>query len=340
MIFKIKDTRKTIISVLFSISFLWTMLWSCAWAETLKVGAQQRYKTPAAAIQAARDFDLIQIEAGEYINDFAMIEQKHLTIEGILGPKGERPHLIATTRPKNGKAIWVIRGQEITIRNIVFSGARVGDKNGAGIRLEKGSLLLENSYFHHNEMGILTADNPDINLTIRNSEFAQNIQEYPLTGKLSHNIYAGLIHSFILEDSYIHGARYGHNVKSRAASSLIKNNRIRDGEGIGSSYLIDLPNGGVAHIEGNILFQNRDSQNNAMISFGAEKYRHKKNSLNITRNKVRNERNNAIFIRRHFDSDFHEKDNGLPKGMDKQEERWDKKGFFRKLIFDIKKAIK
>lgn len=333
------DLRKPGMSFLFLNLCLLIACLNSARADTLNVGPDHAYKTPSAAIGAARDFDHILIEAAIYKDDFAIINQKHLILEGKLGSNGERPHLMALNRPKNGKAIWVINGQDITIRNLEFSGAHVIDRNGAGIRLQKGSLLLENSYFHHNEMGILTANNSAITLSILACEFDSNMQDYPLTGKLSHNIYAGLIKQLTVKDSFIHGAQYGHNVKSRAAHTLIKDNRIHDKSGVGSSYLIDIPNGGIVHIEGNDLFQGKDSKNNAMISFGAEKFRHEDHRLSVIGNTVKNHRNNAVFVRRYFQSDYAQRGNHLPEDLMPQEERWDKKGFFRKLINDIKKAI-
>jgi hypothetical protein len=63
--------------------------------------------------------------------------------------------------PPNGKGILVAQGN-VTIENLSFSGATVGDANGAGIRYEGGNLVVIDSYFHDNQMNLLAANNvPD-----------------------------------------------------------------------------------------------------------------------------------------------------------------------------------
>ena len=58
-----------------------------------------------------------------------------------------------------GKAIWVIKGNNTRVANIEFSGAKVRDKNGAGIRQEGINLTVMGCYFHDNENGILAGRN-------------------------------------------------------------------------------------------------------------------------------------------------------------------------------------
>lgn len=174
-------------------------------AKTWLVGPDFLLKKPSEAIKRAEDGDIIKIVAGIYENDYGIIDQNNLILEGVNG----FAHLKSSGPIPGGKAIWVTNGNNITIRNIEFSGAKVPDKNGAGIRLQRGALILDNCYFHDNEMGILTAGRPNINLLIKNSEFSRNTQNYPVTGKLSHNIYVGMIAEFIMENSISRGARYG-----------------------------------------------------------------------------------------------------------------------------------
>ncbi len=52
--------------------------------------------------------------------------------------------LIADGKSAEGKAIWVIRNGDFHIENIEFRGARASDRNGAGIRFERGKLCLRN----------------------------------------------------------------------------------------------------------------------------------------------------------------------------------------------------
>lgn len=281
-------------SIWLAVIFIWASTVS-GQARVWLVGPDFMLKTPAAAIARAKDGDTIKILAGLYENDHAVIKQDNLTITGVNG----FAHLKSTGRIPGGKAIWVVTGNNIIIKNIEFSGARVPDKNGAGIRLERGSLTLDNCYFHDNEMGLLTANNPNISLVIKNSEFSRNVQDYTRTGRLSHNIYVGQIDRFVMENSISRGAIYGHTVKSRARNSIIRNNRIFDEGDISASYLIDIPNGGVALIENNYLYRNKGAQNNVLISYGAEGMKYDRNALTIKYNIAINEGGIAFLLRNH-----------------------------------------
>ncbi len=63
-----------------------------------------------------------------------------------------------------GKGIFVIKGGNVTIENLGFFGARVRDRNGAGIRLERGRLKVVRCVFEGNENGILTSNNSSVEL--------------------------------------------------------------------------------------------------------------------------------------------------------------------------------
>ena len=66
--------------------------------------------------------------------------------------------LDAAGQASQGKAIWVIQGDDTTVESVVFTGAAVVDKNGAGIRQEGKNLTVRRCYFHDNEDGILAGD--------------------------------------------------------------------------------------------------------------------------------------------------------------------------------------
>lgn len=320
--------RRGLLSVVFAINLLIPHMVE---ARILFVGPQWSYKVPSQAIKAAKDGDTIRIEPGLYESDYATITRNNLTIEG----NGGVAHMRAVQHIPNKKAIWIIRGDNTTIRNIEFSNAHVRDKNGAGIRHENGSLFIEDCYFHHNEMGILTSNKGGLSLTIRRSEFSLNTQDYPKTRKLSHNIYVGQIDMFTMENSKAHSAHFGHNVKSRAKKNIIKNNFIYDSLENVSSYLIDIPNGGEALIEANFLLQSANAENTAMISYGAEGMKHEKNSLKIYNNEVVNEHRNGILLRNHssYTADF--ENNKFSGNPDKEYvERGDG------ILFTLKKAVK
>lgn len=260
-------------------------------AMVLKVGPGQKYDVPSKAAKAARDGDTVEIAAGIYVGDVAEWYAHNLTIRGV----GGRAHMNAKGKSLGGKATWVIIGNNATIENMEFSNSRVRDRNGAGIRLEGRSLTVRNSYFHDNQMGILTGAKKDSDILIEGSEFARNIVDYKKTGSLGHNIYIGQVRSFTLRNSYVHSAAWGHNVKTRAAETRLLYNRIIDGRDGSSSYLVDLASGGRAWLVGNVIQQGKNADNWAIVSFGAEK-RAVSDQIALINNTIINSRGSGIFL--------------------------------------------
>jgi hypothetical protein len=237
-------------------------------ARVLRVGPGRSYATPSAAEADAQDGDVIEIDAGEYLDDVAVWRQNGLTLRGVGGRAHMRATQIIPYQPgndqANGKGIWVTRGANLRVENIEFSGARVPDQNGAGIRAEGNGLWICNSYFHDNENGILGGGGE---VRIEYSEFDHNgLGEYGKT----HNIYIVGTSRFILAHSYSHHAYIGHNVKTRARENHILYNRIMDEADGQSSYAVDVPNGGLTLLLGNLVQQGVNTDNSTAISYGAE----------------------------------------------------------------------
>jgi hypothetical protein len=226
---------------------------------TLNVGAGQAYSTLSAAIAASRDGDVVAVQAGTYVNDFATIN-KDITIVGV----GGMANFVATVAPPNGKGIFVTQS-DVTIQNLSFSGTAVADGNGAGIRYEGGNLVIIDSDFHNNQMNLLANGAPDGTIRIVGSEFGATRS----SDALNHNLYVGNIASLVVDNSYFHDAVDGHQIKSRAQSTTITNSRIYDGSGDGS-YTIDLPNGGIGVIRDNVIQQGASSDNPNIIAYGEE----------------------------------------------------------------------
>ena len=250
--------------------------------KVLQVGLGKAFLLPSIAAQFAKDGDTIEIDAGLYEKDAAIWKQNNLTLRAING----RAHLKANGAQAEGKGIWVIKGNNVTVENIEFSGAKVSDGNGAGIRIEGTGLTIRNCYFHDNENGVLSGSNPNSDIIIEYSEFARNGAGSGQT----HNIYIGAVRSFTLRYSYSHHAHIGHNVKSRAARNLILYNRIMDEETGDSSYGIDLPSGGLSFVIGNEIQQGPLTDNSAIVSYGAEGLGHPINALYLVNNTIVNDR--------------------------------------------------
>jgi hypothetical protein len=235
-----------------------------AQARVLHVGPGQEYRRPCQAIAVARAGDRIEIDARgnrSYRGDVCAWSTNRLTIVGVHG----RAHIDAAGHNSEGKAIWVIAGNDTTIDNIEFSGARVPDQNGAGIRQEGANLLVEHCYFHDNQEGILAGDNPASNIVIDSSVFARN----GAGDGFSHNIYINHVRSFTLRFSYSTDARVGHLVKSRALRNYILYDRL-SGERGTDSYELDLPNGGLSYVIGTVIEQGPNTQNPNMLAYGEE----------------------------------------------------------------------
>lgn len=230
-------------------------------AAVRSVGPGQPYAKPCQAFAAAQDGDVIEIDAsGNYDGDVCVIYRNNLTIRGVNG----RARIDAAGKYAQGKGIWVVAGDNIVVENIEFSGARVPDRNGAGIRLDSGNLTVRNCVFHHNETGILGGFYGRV--LIEHSEFYDN----GYGDGQSHNIYLNAgVAEFTLRYSASRRAIAGHLVKSRAAKNFILYNRLTQETGTGS-YEIDLPNGGQAYVIGNIVQQGDTTQNRGMLTFGLE----------------------------------------------------------------------
>ncbi|MCA9522545.1 MAG: right-handed parallel beta-helix repeat-containing protein [Myxococcales bacterium] len=259
---------------------------------TMRVGPTRAIKTPSAAAKLAVDGEVIEIDAGLYPGDVAVFTQNNLTLRGV----GGFAHLRADGKNAQGKAIWVIQGDDVTLEWIEFSGATVPDQNGAGIRQEGTNLTVRHCYFHDNEDGILAGDNVDSEILIEYSEFARN----GFGDGKSHNLYINHVKRLTFQFNYSHHAKIGHNLKSRAYENVIQYNRIMD-EGDGtSSYAIDLPNGGTAIILGNLIQQGAQTDNSTMVSFGAEGLSNPLQALYVVHNTLVNDRpsgGNFLFVK-------------------------------------------
>ena len=139
-------------------------------AKVIRVGPRHSVTTVAEAARIAQDGDVVEIEAGVFTDDVASWPQDDLTIRAI----GGRARMVSRGASAEGKAIWVIKGNRVVIENIEFAGMRVADRNGAGIRFEGGKLTVRNCLFERNQMGLLTWNSEQAELTVENSEFRDN----------------------------------------------------------------------------------------------------------------------------------------------------------------------
>jgi hypothetical protein len=257
-----------------------------AQAATLAVGPSSAHKTPCSAFAAAANGDTVTIDAkGSYSGDVCFVNPNNLIIRGVNG----RPKIDAAGRAAGGKGIWAIAGNNVTVENIEFTGAKVNDRNGAGIRLDGVGLTVRGSYFHDNENGILTSNNGGA-IVIENSEFGRN----GYGDGYSHNVYVGRVDSLIFVGNYSHDANVGHNLKTRAQTNVIKYNRFSSAKagapGAGSpSYEIDIPNAGSSWVVGNVIQQPAGPNNPGILTYGTEGATNRGSDLYVVNNTFLND---------------------------------------------------
>jgi len=253
-------------------------------ATVWRVGPSGPLTRIADAARRAKDGDVVEIEAGDYHGDVASWSQKRLTIRGVNGAA----RLFAAGEIAEGKAIWVFKHGHFDVSNIDFIGARASDRNGAGVRLERGRLHLRGCLFWDNEMGLLTAGIPyaqNTSLEIEASEFAYS----HVRGRWGHNLYVGAIDRLRVSGSYFHHAYRGHLLKSRAAVNEILFNRLTDESGGTASYEANFPNGGRVLMVGNIVQQQQATENGIMVSYGEEGYSWPDNEFVLASNTLVND---------------------------------------------------
>jgi len=245
----------------------------------LKVGPGHIYRTPSEAAAVAQDGDRIEIIPGRY-TDCAVWKANDLVIEGT------GPGVVIADKTCMGKGIFVLEGDNTTVRNLTLTGASVPDENGAGIRLDRGSLSVIGVKFIGNQNGIL-GGNPGAKVTIINSDFEGN----GFCGRYcAHAIYIGAVDLLRVAHSRFFNTRQGHSIKSRALRTEVIDCNIADGPDGTSSYLIDAPNGGALVVRDNTLEKGPRSENhNTAIAIGEEGVTHPTPEILITNNNFRND---------------------------------------------------
>ncbi len=241
---------------------------SSAAAATLQAGPTRTYKTPCAAIAAAKAGDVIEVDAGRYDGDTCAWSTDDLTVRAVGGRAKIDDTKVAVSQKKG---IFVITAPNATVEGFELSGAAISaadGNNGAGIRHQGQNLTVRDCYFHDDQDGILGAPPADGQGTviIERSEFSHN----GAGDGYSHNMYLNHYASFTLRYSYSHDANVGHLVKTRAHQNFILYNRLTDETGGKASYELDVPSAGKTYVIGNVIEQASTTQNPNIVSYGEE----------------------------------------------------------------------
>jgi hypothetical protein len=247
-------------------------------AEIIQVSPNSDVRTIAQAAAMAKDGDTVVIAPGDYYGDVATWTQDRLTIRA---GAGGRVRVIAAGSQADGKGIWVVNGGKVTIEDIAFRGARAPGHDGAGLRLEKGQLLLRRCTFTDNENGVVAVDG-DATLDIENSEFGDNGDG----SGANHTLSVGSIASLKVSGSYFHHARRGSLLSSRARDNLVLSNRFTDELGGQSGEELAFPSGGQVWLIGNIIEQAATTTSPVIISYGADSHAAPVNALYLASNTI------------------------------------------------------
>jgi hypothetical protein len=167
------------------------------------------------------------------------------------------------------KATLVLRGRSASVDGLVFVNVRVADGNGAGIRLQQGDLNVAYTRFADGQCGILSHNDPAASISIDHSTFS-GLGKDP-DGNGAHSLYIGDYGRLSVTRTRFERGTGGHYLKSRAARIEVVDSSFDDSHGRRTNYLIDLSNGAVGRIAGNIFVHGLGKENHTtMITVAPE----------------------------------------------------------------------
>ncbi len=228
-----------------------------ALAEVLTVARDGSgdHRSIARAVAASEHGDTIRILPGTYSAVDVSIPHD-LTIEG---------GVIITADMQVAKGFLVpLGGTAVTVRNVTFEGARSPDLNGAGIRFEGSSLVVEDATFRDNENGILATGDEAGMVSVSRSLFENSGHG----DGYSHGLYLSSGKSLTVRDSRFVGTKVGHHVKSLASMTGVIGNTFDDAGGE-TSYVVDATAGGRLIIMRNEILRRQSAGQQTLFNYDA-----------------------------------------------------------------------
>lgn len=260
-----------------------------AWSATLPVGATRALTTPSAAAAVAADGDELVIDPGTY-DDIAVFTQARLVIRAA--DPAQRPRVTRTATLADGGALWILRGATIRVESIELFGARSTAGNGAALRLEGDSPTLLALDIHDNEAGIVGVERPQSDVTLERSTIRKNGNGTGFT----HNVSIPRVRALTARFNAILDARGGHDLRSRAGTSVVAYNFIGAREGEAVSYEVEFPLGGSVFLVGNVIQQAANGANGTIVSMATDGPTNPTQALYLVNNTLVNERGRGTFV--------------------------------------------
>lgn len=246
------------------------------------VATGQHFTALQEAVNALGEGDgVIRIAPGVY-RDCAV--QPHGNVSFVAEVSGKT---VFDGKTCEGKGALVVRGKSTTIEGIIFQNMRLDEGNGAGIRLERGSLTVRQSWFRDSEEGILSSDDPDGRVLIEKSTFTR-LGRCDRGLSCAHSAYFGEYANVTVRNCRFEAGRGGHYLKTRSARVEVTDSSFDDSAGRSTNYMIDLSTGSTGIIRGNWFIDGRDKENHTtFIANAAEGHHHSADGLTIADNVAR-----------------------------------------------------
>jgi hypothetical protein len=185
-----------------------------------------------------------------------------------------------------GKAALVLRGRSAGVEGLTFENFAVPDGNGAGIRLERGDLVVRESLFRDSESGILAGNDPAASILVERSTFA-GLGRCDRGLDCAHSIYIGDYGSLAVRRVRFERGRGGHYVKTRSGRIEVADSSFDDSAGRTTNYMIDLSAGASGTIARNVFVQGKDKENySAFIMVAAEAQTNRSSGLVVAGNQA------------------------------------------------------
>jgi hypothetical protein len=223
---------------------------------------------------------------------------------------GGRPRIDGKDRTSDGRAIWMIYGDNTTLDHFEF----VNEDNGkrghdawdqAAVYLRGNHLTVRNLYVHDNMQGFFneTRTGNTCNLTVENSIFEHNGDG----GGHSHNLYVNHnISKLTMRGVWSRDCRGGHILKVRAHESDIQACMFTDMDGISLGWFLDFPNGGNHKFVGNVVAR-RSTKGSFLLAYGEDRFDNPApHRILIAQNTFVNDGNGQFFNVRHINAEIQE----------------------------------